>query len=302
MTARRFTLKDLGVNEWTAWSGAGLRLQWGWGGAIWFLQPLLAYVSQASLVTSRKGCNRATAALFTRRSTGPTLLRACSVASQSARSTHTGSTPGHCVIGEKARLCAIVSCNCVLRWRCLPLPAEERQSGKTGPGKELSTEGSRVPAAAANCERHSTRPLPPPPPPSSSLLLGSAFLDPGLLSQPFLPNSGSQGILMDPRLTAQGLWPRKGTPGTGPAMKSTLRLPQRPPPHLWTQCLPRGPGRPGPLASDSPPQPVHQPPSTPAQCCARCLRQARISAGTPFSNQPDPDSATRPPPHLCPRR
>lgn len=94
MTARRFTLKDLVMN---GQRGQGQELQLLPG---MVLQPLRAYVSQASLVTSRKGCNRATAALFTSRSTGPTLLRACSVASQSARSTHTGSTPGHCVSGQ----------------------------------------------------------------------------------------------------------------------------------------------------------------------------------------------------------
>lgn len=59
--------------------------------------PPPAYMSYASLVTSRKGCRNATAALFTSRSTGPTPPSACSVASQSARSTHTVSTPGHCV-------------------------------------------------------------------------------------------------------------------------------------------------------------------------------------------------------------
>ena len=62
-----------------------------------FLHPTLTYMSYASLVTSRKGCKNATAALFTSRSTGPTPPSACSVASQSARSTHTVSTPGHCV-------------------------------------------------------------------------------------------------------------------------------------------------------------------------------------------------------------
>lgn len=103
MTARRFTLKDLVVNEQP---GQGQDSCCCVG---WFLQPLLAYVSQASLVISRKGCNRATPALFTSRSTGPTLLRARSVASQSARSTHTGSTPGHCVYWGKAKPLATVS-------------------------------------------------------------------------------------------------------------------------------------------------------------------------------------------------
>jgi len=59
---------------------------------------LPVYLSNSSGVTSRKGCSKAHAALFTSRWTGPTTSSrsAASVASQSARSTHTGLMDGHC--------------------------------------------------------------------------------------------------------------------------------------------------------------------------------------------------------------
>lgn len=50
---------------------------------------------RASLVTARNGCSIATPALFTSSSKGPAALTAASVASQSARSTHSGVIPGH---------------------------------------------------------------------------------------------------------------------------------------------------------------------------------------------------------------
>lgn len=58
--------------------------------------------SKASRVTSRKGCSTATAALFTSSSKGPAAPTAASVASQSARSRHKGSMPGHCGEGGPA--------------------------------------------------------------------------------------------------------------------------------------------------------------------------------------------------------
>ena len=58
----------------------------------------IVYLSNSSGVTSRKGCREAHAALLTSRSIGPTTSsrNAASVASQSARSTHTGLMDGHC--------------------------------------------------------------------------------------------------------------------------------------------------------------------------------------------------------------
>lgn len=94
MMARRFTSKDLeaGGRAGGPRSGTGAAAA---GGSAAPHPAGLTHVSIASLVISRKGCNIATPALFTSRSTGPTLPSARSVASQSARSTHTGSTPGH---------------------------------------------------------------------------------------------------------------------------------------------------------------------------------------------------------------
>lgn len=53
-------------------------------------------------MTSRNGCRLAQAALLTSRSTGPTSCRACSVAPQSVRSTHTGVMEAHCDRKSKA--------------------------------------------------------------------------------------------------------------------------------------------------------------------------------------------------------
>lgn len=50
----------------------------------------VSYWSNWSGVTSKNGCSLAHPALLTNRSTGPMLFRLASVASQSARSTHTG--------------------------------------------------------------------------------------------------------------------------------------------------------------------------------------------------------------------
>lgn len=63
--------------------------------------------STASRVTCRKGCSIATAALFTSSSKGPAAPTAASVASQSARSRHSGSIPGHCGGGPAQRRPAV---------------------------------------------------------------------------------------------------------------------------------------------------------------------------------------------------
>ena len=90
MTARRFTLKDLEAQD-RPWSGTEAAAAGDSPSPRAFLHPTPphptpphptpAYMSYASLVTSRKGCRHATAALFTSRSTGPTPPSACSVAS-----------------------------------------------------------------------------------------------------------------------------------------------------------------------------------------------------------------------------
>lgn len=250
-----------------------------------------AHVSHASLVTSRKGCSRATAALFTSRSTGPTPPSARSVASQSPRSTHTGSTPGHCVHG------AGVGGGQAQQSGCLPHKeaglgaadlSDPQGQGEGSPGAShlLRAQNPRMlrkrgggwlvsgplrawgPGASG---LHSLLP---------SLL--SPASGPGPARRPFLlpskprrrrhclgGHSGAHGVcaLGHPR-------PRRCPPpaGRGPAGRGPA-------------AVPRGPGCPGRPGSGSPPPPAPPPRAAPGPCCARCLRGARLRGA----------SASRPP-------
>lgn len=62
------------------------------------------YTSKLSCVISRKDSSLAQPALFTSRSTGPTSFSARSVASQSAKSTHTGLMEEHCRFGDEEKV------------------------------------------------------------------------------------------------------------------------------------------------------------------------------------------------------